>query len=142
MVLKFFNFLIICLSLISCSQSMEDFHDEGQGVTRAILKELKKIHTRTELLESRPKLKRLFNDLVDIIIAAQEYHHKHPESEINGPTKDSQIVSDQLRAEMNRIYSTIDGGREIFEKMQENSLHKLGVFEKRMHALDKRDHRE
>lgn len=93
-----------------------------------MISDLKEIHTRSELLKAKPAIKKKFNDLVDVIIAAHDYQKKHHEQ---NPSKANQIVSDQLRTELIRIYSTIDEGREIIENCQEEALNRLDAHLKR-----------
>lgn len=124
--------LFLLAVLFSCSsQSIDDFREEGEAVTNSLIQEFKKIHTRSELIDAKPKLQNLFNDLVGIMIAAQDFRTKHPEAEAPQISKQGQIYSDQLRAEMNRVYSSIEGSREIVEKYQEPALHRLDAYAKR-----------
>lgn len=128
-------FLIIFLSsflLCSCgTRSLEDFREEGEAITLALIQELSVIHTRDQLVRSSPKLKGLFADLVDVIIDAQKYRERHPSLEVPELSPHNHLVSNQLRSEMNRIYR-LPGARPLLEKCQEEALLRLDAFEKQM----------
>lgn len=93
---------------------------------RAITAELKKIRSRDDLLLYAPRLKQLFESLVNIIIEAEKYRKIHPEAEIASPHKKEQSASDLLRIELNRILY-MEGGREVIEKVQEDALNRLDL---------------
>ncbi len=124
---------LVCLSLLLCTScgthSLEDFREEGESVSRALAQELNHIHTREELTAAGPKLTQLFNDLVETIIAAHEYSEKHPSAETPPLSPENHSSSDQLRAELSRLYQ-IDGAREVIEKCQEKALNRLDAYER------------
>lgn len=123
--------ILLLTFLTGCGpRSEEDFREEGEGVTRSLIKELQGIRTREQLNGSLGKIQRHFENLVSIMISAQEYLAAHPEQEKEEPCRPGNDLSDQLRIELNRIYR-IDGGRQLIEKSQENALHRLDAFEKR-----------
>lgn len=125
MALKFLFVLSSLLSLLACSRnSLEDFKEEAKGITRTISETLRQIHTREELIKQAPRLKKLFNDLTDIIIASNEFQKKHPKEDRPALNAEDRLQSDILREELNRIYR-LEGGREIIEKTQEEALHRL-----------------
>lgn len=128
---NYFFFIFIVISTACSSHSLEDFREEGEGISRSILSELKTVHSRKDLLEARPRLTKLFNDLVDIMIAAQEFRQNHAQAEILPISKEGQILNDQLQTEFVRIYSNIEGGRELIEKCQEDALNSLDAHNKR-----------
>lgn len=124
--------LFSCLLLTSCgSNSLEDFREEGEGITRSLIEELKEIRTREDLMQAIPRLEHLFDNLVDTIIAAEDYKEKNSRADSLELTKENHELSDQLRIELNRIYS-LEGGRQVIEKCQEQALHRLDAFEKRL----------
>lgn len=119
------------LLLTGCgSSSLDDFQEEGEGVTRSLVQELQSIHTREDLLNSSASLQGLFDKLVDVMIAAQQYRDKHPQLDQNVVSKPNRELSDQLRIELNRLFQ-IEGGREIIEKYQDPSLQRLDAFERK-----------
>jgi len=123
-----YSIILLLIVLVSCnSQPLDDFHEEGNGLVRSITETLKPIHTREELLKAAPRLKGLFNDLVSVAIEANEYSYYHPESERINLSPEDHYLSDALREELNRVCH-IEGGREIVEKCQEESLHRLDAF--------------
>lgn len=109
--------------------SPEDFLEEGQGIERTLVEELKKIHTREQLLTSVPKLKKLFASLGNVMIAAEEYRAKHRHAFVQ-TTKREHALSDALRNELTRIYH-IEGSRDIIEKCQEETLNRLDAVLKK-----------
>jgi hypothetical protein len=123
---------VCCLMMTSCSpQSLEDFQEEGEGVIRSIISQLQLIHNRKDLVQAKPRLVKLFNELTDIMIAAREFHDKHPRIEKLELFARHHELSDQLRIEFNRICQ-IDGGKEVLEGCQEQSLNRLDAFEYRL----------
>jgi hypothetical protein len=135
-----FLFFLIVLALSSCGRnSLEDFRSEGEEITRSLIQEFRKIRTRSQLLNASPKLKRLFNDLVDVMIAAHEFRHKQANLDKNFVSYNSEL-SNQLRLELNRIYK-IEGGRQIIEKCEEQALHRLDAYEKNDHFNTRRKER-
>jgi len=122
--------LISLLFLWGCSpNSLEEFQEEGEATSHLLLLELQKIQTRNQLVASSPRLKKLFDNLVSTIIAAREYQHTHPEEEMCAITPRRHYLNDRLRAELNRIYETIDGGRDLIEECQFDALHTLDLYE-------------
>lgn len=118
--------------LHSCGpRSLEDYREEGEGITRSLIKELAAIRSRDELLQASPVLKKQFERLVDVMIAARDYYEKHPKIDLLELAKTNHELSDQLRSELNRLY-VLEGGREIIEKCQEAALHRLDAFEQRL----------
>lgn len=123
--------LLIFFTFTGCGRrSLEDFRAEGETVSRALILELSKIRTREQLIASGSRLQRLFNDLTDLMIAAHEFRQKHKETEkIDLPA--NLELNNLLRNELNRIYK-IEGGRQLIEKFEEQALHRLDSFERRL----------
>lgn len=95
----------------------------------ALATEFGHIHTREELIASSIRIKKLFQQLVDTLIAAQEFRKKHLDMEfpeISPAQLDTNLL---LRSQMNRIYQ-IEGARELVEKYQEEALNRLGAHNK------------
>jgi len=130
--LLFFSFLLF---LTSCgSHSLDDFQEEGEGVIRSIIQELKTIHTRGELSIASTTLQRQFDRLVSIMIAAEEFGFSNQEVDKGGELRPNHELSDQLRVELNRLYH-LEGGRQMIEKCQEKALYRLDAFERRKKPL-------
>lgn len=124
---QFIYAMILISFLAGCgSRSLEDFREEGLQTTRSLLVELRQIHNRRELVEAAPKLKQSFNRLATLMIAAREFQKTHPDQEKLELQEWDHELSDQLRAELNRLYQ-LDGGREIIEKTQEEALRRLSL---------------
>lgn len=125
-------FFIMLVFLTACgSRSLDDFREEGEGITRSLIKELESIRNRQELLQAAPRLQKRFDSLVDVMIRSKEYKEKYSKIDLLDLPKKDHELSDQLRVELNRIYN-MEGGRKIIEKCQEVSLHRLDAFEKKL----------
>jgi 3-methyladenine DNA glycosylase Tag len=109
------------------ARSLDDFREESRGISKTLIQDLKKIHSRDELVNAVPQLKKHFNRLADIMIAAEEWRRKHDE-EIPALTAEDHAISDALRAEMSRVCS-IEGARELMVSCQEESYKKLESLE-------------
>ncbi len=118
--------MLVCAAC--ARQSLDDFLEEGEGITRALVIELKQVRTRDDLLAHAAKLQQLFNALVDVIIRAQEFKDLHPNAQPSNTYVNEQIMGDQLRVELNRVLR-MEGGREVIEKTQEEALNRLDTFE-------------
>jgi hypothetical protein len=120
------------LLLTSCGpKNLEDYKEEGKGVTRSLIQELRHIRNRDELLAAHHLLQKRFDQLVSIIIAAREFQHKYPDWETHELSLLDHELSDKLRVELNRLYQ-IEGGRQIIEKYQEMALNRLDACEKKL----------
>jgi hypothetical protein len=122
--------LLGSLVMTSCNtQTIEDYRDEGKGITKNLIKELHQIHSREQLQASSVKLQKLFDNLTRVMIAAQELQQKNPKLDTIELSKEDHELSDRLRFELNRLYN-MEGGRAIIEKAQEKSLRRLEAFER------------
>ena len=128
-IIFFLNAILLTLCL-SCTKSLEDFKEEGEGLTRSLIQELQEIRTRKDLQLSYGRLQILFTRLSDLMITAQEFQEKHHLSSLE-LSKENHELSELLRIELNRIF-LLDGGKELIEKCQEPALQKLDAYLKRM----------
>jgi hypothetical protein len=128
---KFLTFIFI-LALTACSSphSLDEFEEEGEGVILSLIQELQSIYTREQLLAASGKLQKQFDRLVNVIIAAKEFYHSHPDFNAEMAMPYNHELSDRLRIELNRLY-LLEGGRQIIEKCQEKALLRLDAFEKK-----------
>jgi hypothetical protein len=110
---------------------MEDFRQEGEAHSRALTKDLKAIQAREDLPKIMPKLKKRFNDLIDLMITARTYQQKHPEEEIMESPFASEPASFLLLEELQRVYA-LEGGREAIENAQREALIRLDAFERNL----------
>lgn len=110
-------FLILILFLFSaCSyDSYEDFREEGNGIVRSLVKELKKVNSRDDLPVVSSHLERLFLRLSQLMIAAQQFEAQNPQLAVPGLSAKDRALSDQLRGELNRIYR-LEGSKDAIEK--------------------------
>lgn len=130
---SFFLLILFTLfSFLSCNiHSLEDFREEGESITRLLIRELNSINNRQDLIIASPKLRLMFQELVKVMISARQYREKHPELDIPELSATNLLLSEELRIELNRIYH-LEGGREIIEKCQEIALQRLDAYEKKL----------
>lgn len=125
-VLLFLKLFFLIMFTTGCSSySLDDFRDEGDSITKALITEFQHIRTKDELIDHSIRLRQLFDDLVDVMIRAAEFRKEHPHAFLS--LRES-TLSDQLRTEMNRILS-IEGTREFMEKIQETALSRLESYD-------------
>ena len=123
--------MLYLVMLQGCSpSSLEEFKQEGQSVERALIKEMQKIHRREQLVAAQPKLSRLFEKLVKVMIEARQWQDNHPLAEERSLSKVDARLSAAVRAELVRLYQ-FEGGRELVERCQRKSLNRLDAFEQR-----------
>lgn len=120
--------LLLCLA--GCSpQTLEDFHHEGQGLTKTLIEDLKPIQCREELEEALPLLRKRFEAFVDLMIEASEFQAKRP-GEYFEELGFSYSLDDELLEEMKRIYE-LEKGRELIEKAQREPLLRLDSYKRK-----------
>ena len=112
-------------------RSQEDYRYEGQRVSKALVRELQTVHRTEDLNPIEVRVTRLFDELVDIMIAAREYRYEHPSEEPLEVDERSQTVSRQLQREIERIRS-LEGGAEWLERCQEEAEFRLAAFERQL----------
>lgn len=124
--LLFFVFLFFS----SCSpHSLEDFQHEGEAHLRILCRELNKIDSREVLAQAEPRLKKIFNRLVDLMIEARKYQREHPEEQISEGALCDHFLNEALMLELKRVYQ-LEGAREIVESAQKEALIRLDAFER------------
>lgn len=123
---RLFILFLFIFTINSCSSTtLEDCREEAEGITHSLISEMQKIHSRPELIKRLPKLKKMFDKLVDVIIASHEIKARQPDAHLLAI--DDRRLSDALRAEFIRLYS-IEGGRDLIEKAQQDALYRLDAF--------------
>lgn len=123
---------LVCLMVFvaGCSPgSLKDFRHEGESVCRDIIDDLQRVETHDDIAKLEPALKRHFEKLVSIIIQAREFQIKYPEEALAFQGQQEAEVSDILKEELQRIYR-IEGGKEIVERAQRESMLRLDAFQK------------
>lgn len=123
---------LLCITLftVSCSPgSLKDFRHEGESVCRDIVDDLERVETREDLARLEPFLKKHFEKLASIIIEAREFQIKYPEEALAFQGPQEAEVSEIMKEELQRIYR-IEGGKEIVERAQRESMLRLDAFEK------------
>jgi hypothetical protein len=118
---------LLFLLLAGCArQSTEDFQEEGESHVRRLTAILQDVHHRDELAARLPQLKKEFEELVDLMIAARHYQIEHPHADFEDRAKDEEFLY-----ELQRIYR-LEGGREGIEKAQREALLRLHAFEENL----------
>ena len=85
------RYLIFMVLLCGCNpSSLEDFQHEGEALCRSIVADVQDINNREDLAKASPKLKKRFNNLVDLMIEARTYSQAHPEECALPPTTSSE----------------------------------------------------
>lgn len=87
---------------------------------RSLVHDLRTIKTKQDLINISPKLEQRFNELVDVMLKAEQLRAEMGNSFNNQDF----ALSDELRVELLRIYQLPDG-RELIERSQSSSLKKL-----------------
>ena len=122
--------LIICCQLTACGPSSQrDFRQEGQAISRELIRELDQIQGRDELLAAQDRLERLYQAIVDCMIEAQELAEEQGLAPLPQSPED-RALSDRLRESLARVYE-MDGGREIVESAQREALIRLDRHSKK-----------
>lgn len=125
----FFLLFIVAL-FVGCSPgSLKDFRHEGESTCRAIISDLQSIENREDLMRMEPILKRRFEKLATIIIEARQFQIAYPEEALSVQMPQENEISDTLKEELQRVYS-IEGGKEIIERVEREAMLKLDAFEK------------
>lgn len=128
-------FLLVMLSGCSPS-SMEEYRFEGESLVRSLIEECQKIESKEDLLLEKPRLKKKFDKIVDLMIAARKFQVKHLDSEI--PVDLRLAASNALKEEFIRIYK-IEGCQSLMEDIQRDSLHKLDLFSRKQAQLSEKN---
>lgn len=122
--------MILC---VACApHSMEEYKLEGEGIAKSLLKQLEKVHSVNDLVETGPRLKKEYAKLLQLMVAAKKYQNAHPEEEVGDPI--GLEVSDALKREFIRIYQ-LEGCSDVMEALQRESLHKLDLSYRRLEGL-------
>jgi hypothetical protein len=122
-------FILIVLAAGCSPNSLEDFQHEGEAMNRALAKDIREIRTREELVKAIPRLKKRYEEFVDLIIAAKEYQQEHLEEEPPEVNFSDLPNGELLFWELKRIYA-MEGGRESMEKAQREALIRLDAYER------------
>jgi hypothetical protein len=120
--------LLLLIVLASCSSpTLEDYREEGESITRSLIKQFQSIYSREDLVHAEYKIKLLFNRLVNVMMDAHALREKLSVHTIAPLSADERLLSDKLRAELNRLYR-LEGGREMIERWQEEPLYRLDAY--------------
>ena len=116
---------VLLLLLCGCSpNSLAEFEREGAARCRSLASVLASIENREQLLGSEPELKKHFESLVDLMIEARQFQRKHPDAIVCDVAQSDNSASQLLEQQLRRIYA-MEGGREIIERSQHESLVRL-----------------
>lgn len=120
---------MVLLFLGSCSpNSSKEFQQEGEAHCRLLVATLQKVENRKQLLLAEPALKKHFERLIDLMIQAREFQEKLEDVSNEIAFKESSTNA-LLERELRRIY-TIEGGREVIERAQQEALVRLDAYDR------------
>ncbi len=121
------RYLVALFLLCGCSpNSPEEFQQEGEACCRLLITDLQKIENREQLLLAAPVLKKHFEGLIDLMIEAREFQQKKGARDALESENSTDLI---LENELRRIY-TIEGGREVIERAQQEALVRLDAYER------------
>lgn len=121
--------IILVLFFAGCSTKSPDyFQSRGRGITTQLLERLQDVHDLDDLIEALPRLQRLFDELVDVMIETRKWQIK--EGVIWDQNDEDTQLSHDLCDEFNRLFS-IPAARDLIEKSQQQALERLDAFEKK-----------
>jgi len=122
--------LVCLLFLCSCSpNSSGEFEKEGAARCRTLALILAKIENREQLLYSESELKKQFESLIDLMIEARQFQQKHPDDTSSAIAFGENSTDLALEEQLRRVYA-IEGGREVIERVQHESLVRLDAYER------------
>lgn len=129
----FLVYLLVLGALVGCSpSSIEEYRFEGESLVRQIISECQQIQSQEDLIAEKPKLKKKFHKLVDLMIAARKFQVKHIDMEVSSDFR--LAANNALKEEFIRIYK-IEGCQALMEEIQRDSLHKLDLFSRKQALL-------
>lgn len=120
------RYLILFLLLsMSCSPgSLNEYRQEAKSVTKALQQQLESIESPEQLVAAEASISKKFNQLVDLMIQAQECQRRSLGLE---PLQDDFRISDDLKAELRRIYQ-MERGREYIERASREAMIRLDAY--------------
>lgn len=122
--------LILISFFVSCSRGcIEDFQLDAKKDIKKIVKVLSSIQTKEELIKEGPRLKKIMNHLVDLMIEAKEFDSSDPQL-----IHSDYSSSNELKEALEHLYK-IEGARPLFEEIQRDSLHRLDLFAKKYESI-------
>lgn len=113
-----------CLILIlagGCSRSIDQCRRDAEATECALYRLLVEAHTREELRERLPKLRRLYLELAQLQLAAEKAYDR---DEWVAAKATPSEWSEKLRLELIRVYE-LEGGRELVENAQDDAIRLL-----------------
>lgn len=115
-------FIFIAILFQSCGlSSSSDYREAGQEKIKKFIVELKKVHSRDQLLDAEKNLVPCYKELIDLFVLAKVFLENNSESDEPLLSSKDRELNENLRFEMIRI-CRIEGGREILERYQNQAL--------------------
>lgn len=118
-----FWFLILFFLTACSSPSPEHYRERGSALVRALVKELKKVNTREELMDHEARIRELFYEITSLTLEINTYLKAHSEMEIPLFTRQDQDLSDALQHELNRLLRK-EGCQEFINQLMTQNLGK------------------
>lgn len=124
--------ILSLLLLFSCSPNTpEEFGREGEARCRSLASVLSGIENTGQLLRAESELKKHFESLVDLMLEARDFQKRHPDDSFWDINDVGNVASLLLEEQLRRIYA-LEGGREVIERAQHESLVRLDAWERAM----------
>ncbi len=118
--------------LVSCGPSRpEDFRRQGQRLQKTLTRQLHKIETRDDLVLAVPRLTELFDEFVDIMIAARQKGYEGRWEASSDLEPDEEQLSRRLRQELERVCG-LEGGQDLITQCQKKALLRLDAHEQQL----------
>ena len=118
-------FLLFFFVRPSHSDSLLSYRQEGREITQKLIYQLRQTKDYQQLIAGKNELKQKFNQLAKMMIAAHAlYLQKGALSSYLFISEEEHILSEQLKAELDRLYQ-IEGCRQMLESCEEEALQSL-----------------
>ena len=129
--MRTFCLLSLAALLVGCGpDTLQEYRQEGQATTRNLIREMRSISSREQLVDAVDRLEALFDELADVMIGARERQDEELRDAPLPLTDRDHQLSAALKAEIDRLYQ-IEGGRDLVEAAQRDALSRLDAFEYR-----------
>jgi hypothetical protein len=117
--------LLLAFLLSGCAAtSLDEYRREGEALCRAFTEDLQKIESREDLVKELPKIKKYYEEIVELMIAANEFKKAHLGEAIEPWSTPDELASEALMAELTRVYR-LEGARELLDSVQKEPYFRL-----------------
>lgn len=121
--------MVVFVALAGCGESVEGFRHKGAKRAECFAQDLGRIENAQDLRQSENRIKKHFNALVDLMIAARQWQAKRGCEDV--PVPEMCASYRHLQQELTRI-SLMEGGKEFLQRAQQEALIRLDRYERRI----------